>query len=162
MVCFIYSVGGEIYCFDSFKDVMVKVSFVCFGDFFVGVVVSNDGEWVVVQMVLVDILFKYFFDEVLIFYEDDEVICLIIDIYQCDVFVLVFYFIVGGFCDWLFGDVVDEVSLCVLVLGLMLEMVVVVLKIMCVQDLVLVVQKICVVICFCNIFGFCGWFFICL
>lgn len=160
--CFWYSVGSVSYVFCDFKEVMVKVSLVWFGDLLVGVVVGSVEECVIVQMVLVNLLLKIFFDELLIFYEEDEVIWLIFDSYDCVVFVLIVYLIVGDFCNWLLVDDIDSIVLVVVVFGVMLEMVVVVFKIMCNQDLILVVKKCCVIMVFCNIIGLFGCLFICL
>ncbi|MFX6250270.1 ethanolamine ammonia-lyase subunit EutB, partial [Acinetobacter baumannii] len=85
---------------------------------------------------------KHFLDEALIPYEDDEVTRLIIDTHQRDAFAPVSHLTVGGFRDWRLGDAADEASLRALAPGLTPEMAAAVSKIMRVQDLVLVAQKI--------------------
>ena len=145
MARFTHSVGGETYRFDSLKDVMAKASPARSGDFLAGVAASNDGERVAAQMALADIPLKHFLDEALIPYEDDEVTRLIIDTHQRDAFAPVSHLTVGGFRDWLLGDAADEASLRALAPGLTPEMAAAVSKIMRVQDLVLVAQKIRVV-----------------
>lgn len=142
MARFTHSVGGETYRFDSLKDVMAKASPARSGDFLAGVAASNDGERVAAQMALADIPLKHFLDEALIPYEDDEVTRLIIDTHQRDAFAPVSHLTVGGFRDWLLGDAADEASLRALAPGLTPEMAAAVSKIMRVQDLVLVAQKI--------------------
>ncbi|ENF6457933.1 ethanolamine ammonia-lyase subunit EutB, partial [Pseudomonas aeruginosa] len=150
MARFTHSVGGETYRFDSLKDVMAKASPARSGDFLAGVAASNDGERVAAQMALADIPLKHFLDEALIPYEDDEVTRLIIDTHQRDAFAPVSHLTVGGFRDWLLGDAADEASLRALAPGLTPEMAAAVSKIMRVQDLVLVAQKIRVVTRFRN------------
>lgn len=154
---FVQIIGVQCYVFNDFKMLLVKVSLVCFGDYFVGLVVVSEGECMVVCMVLVDVLLLVFFNEVLVLYEDDEVMCLIFDCYDVQVFQLIVLFIVGEFCNWLFLQEIDSVILVSVVVGIMLEMVVVVSKLMCNQDLIFVVCKCCVVIWFCNIIGLLGW-----
>lgn len=78
-----------------------------------------------------DLLLCVFLNDVLIFYESDDVMWLIIDSYDVVVFVLVVVMMVGDLCDWLLLFVVNVVLFVVFVLGLMLEMVVVVSKLMC-------------------------------
>ncbi|RMS35432.1 Ethanolamine ammonia lyase large subunit, partial [Pseudomonas coronafaciens pv. garcae] len=63
---------------------------------------------------------------------------------------------VGGFRDWLLSDLADETSLRALAQGLTPEMAAAVSKIMRVQDLVLVAQKIRVVTRFRNTMGLRG------
>lgn len=154
MARFTHSVGGETYRFDSLKDVMAKASPARSGDFLAGVAASNDGERVAAQMALADIPLKHFLDEALIPYEDDEVTRLIIDTHQRDAFAPVSHLTVGGFRDWLLGDAADEASLRALAPGLTPEMAAAVSKIMRVQDLVLVAQKIRVVTRFRNTSAF--------
>ncbi len=156
MARFTHSVGGETYRFDSLKDVMAKASPARSGDFLAGVAASNDGERVAAQMALADIPLKHFLDEALIPYEDDEVTRLIIDTHQRDAFAPVSHLTVGGFRDWLLGDAADEASLRALAPGLTPEMAAAVSKIMRVQDLVLVAQKIRVVTRFRNTLGLRG------
>lgn len=152
----LFGVGGETYRFDSLKDVMAKASPARSGDFLAGVAASNDGERVAAQMALADIPLKHFLDEALIPYEDDEVTRLIIDTHQRDAFAPVSHLTVGGFRDWLLGDAADEASLRALAPGLTPEMAAAVSKIMRVQDLVLVAQKIRVVTRFRNTLGLRG------
>ena len=96
-------------------------------------------------MALADIPLSHFVQEVLIPYEDDEVTRLIIDTHDKQAFAVVSHLTVGGFRDWLLSDAADEQVLRALAPGLTPEMVAAVSKIMRVQDLVLVAQKIRVV-----------------
>ncbi len=142
MATFAHSVGAQTYRFASLKEVMAKASPARSGDFLAGVAALNDGERVAAQMALADIPLTHFLQEVLIPYEADEVTRLIIDIHDKQAFAAVSHLTVGGFRDWLLSDAADEQSLRALAPGLTPEMAAAVSKIMRVQDLVLVAQKI--------------------
>lgn len=145
MASFSHAVGAFTYRFDSLKDVMAKASPARSGDFLAGVAAQNDGERVAAQMALANIPLKHFLEEVLIPYESDEVTRLIIDTHDKQAFSVVSHLTVGGLRDWLLSDAADEQSLRALAPGLTPEMAAAVSKIMRVQDLVLVAQKIRVV-----------------
>ncbi|MDR9861981.1 MULTISPECIES: ethanolamine ammonia-lyase subunit EutB [Pseudomonas] len=145
MASFAHTVGAQTYRFDSLKDVMAKASPARSGDFLAGVAALNDGERVAAQMALADIPLTHFLQEALIPYESDEVTRLIIDTHDKQAFAVVSHLTIGGFRDWLLSDAADETSLRALAPGLTPEMVAAVSKIMRVQDLVLVAQKIRVV-----------------
>ncbi len=156
MSSFQHTVGGETYRFDSLAEVMAKASPARSGDYLAGVAASNAGERVAAQMALADIPLKHFLTEALIPYEADEVTRLIIDSHDAASFAPVSHLTVGGFRDWLLGDSADEASLRALAPGLTPEMAAAVSKIMRVQDLVLVAQKIRVVSRFRNTVGLRG------
>jgi ethanolamine ammonia-lyase large subunit len=145
MATYAHSVGAQTYRFDSLKDVMAKASPARSGDFLAGVAALNDGERVAAQMTLADIPLSHFLQDVLIPYETDEVTRLIIDTHDKQAFAVVSHLTVGDFRNWLLSDAADEQSLRALAPGLTPEMAAAVSKIMRVQDLVLVAQKIRVV-----------------
>lgn len=145
MAAFAHTVGAQTYRFDNLKEVMAKASPARSGDFLAGVAALNDGERVAAQMALADTPLTHFLQEALIPYEADEVTRLIIDTHDKQAFAVVSHLTVGGFRDWLLSDAADEQVLRALAPGLTPEMVAAVSKIMRVQDLVLVAQKIRVV-----------------
>ncbi|KQW09963.1 MULTISPECIES: ethanolamine ammonia-lyase subunit EutB [Pseudomonas] len=145
MAAFAHSVGAQTYRFDSLKDLMAKASPARSGDFLAEVAALNDGERVAAQMALAELPLSHFLQEMLIPYEVDEVTRLIVDTHDKQAFATVSHLTVGGFRDWLLSDAADEQSLRALAPGLTPEMVAAVSKIMRVQDLVLVAQKIRVV-----------------
>ncbi|MDP9784865.1 ethanolamine ammonia-lyase subunit EutB [Pseudomonas fluorescens] len=145
MAAFAHSVGAQTYRFDSLKELMAKASPARSGDFLAEVAALNDGERVAAQMALADLPLSHFLQEMLIPYETDEVTRLIVDTHDKQAFAVVSHLTVGGFRDWLLSDAADEQSLRALAPGLTPEMVAAVSKIMRVQDLVLVAQKIRVV-----------------
>lgn len=156
MARFAHSVGGETYRFDSLKDLMAKASPARSGDLLAGVAASNAGERVAAQMALADLPLTHFLNEALIPYEADEVTRLIIDSHDANAFARVSHLTVGGFRDWLLSAQADETTLRTLAPGLTPEMAAAVSKIMRVQDLVLVAQKIRVVTRFRNTQGLRG------
>ncbi len=145
MASFAHTVGAQTYRFDSLKDLMAKASPARSGDFLAEIAALNDGERVAAQMALADLPLSHFLQEMPIPYEVDEVTRLIVDTHDKQAFATVSHLTVGGFRDWLLSDAADEQSLRALAPGLTPEMVAAVSKIMRVQDLVLVAQKIRVV-----------------
>ncbi|WP_300656345.1 ethanolamine ammonia-lyase subunit EutB [Pseudomonas sp.] len=156
MARFFHSVGGETYRFDSLREVMAKASPARSGDYLAGVAAASDGERVAAQMTLADIPLAHFLDEALIPYEADEVTRLIIDSHDRSAFAAVSHLTVGGLRDWLLSDQATEASLRALAPGLTPEMAAAVSKLMRVQDLILVAQKIRVVTRFRNTVGLRG------
>ena len=145
MATFVHTVGNQVYRFDSLKDVLAKASPARSGDVLAGIAASNDGERVAAQMALADIPLGHFLNEALVPYEQDEVTRLILDSHDSVAFAPVSHLTVGGLRDWLLSEQADEDSLRALAPGLTPEMAAAVSKIMRVQDLVLVAQKIRVV-----------------
>jgi ethanolamine ammonia-lyase large subunit len=156
MSSFQHSIGGTTYRFDSLRDVMNKASPARSGDYLAGVAASSAGERVAAQMTLAEIPLKQFLTEALIPYESDEVTRLIIDSHDAAAFAPVSHLTVGDFRNWLLSDAANEDSLRALAPGLTPEMAAAVSKIMRVQDLVLVAQKIRVVSRFRNTIGLRG------
>ncbi|MCF7542169.1 ethanolamine ammonia-lyase subunit EutB [Pseudomonas petrae] len=153
---FSHSIGGMVWRFDSLRELMAKASPARSGDFLAEVAASSDAERAAAQMALADVPLKQFLTEALIPYEEDEVTRLIVHSHDRAAFAPVSHLTVGGFRDWLLGDDATEVSLKALAPGLTPEMAAAVSKIMRVQDLVLVAQKIRVVTRFRNTVGLRG------
>ena len=153
---FSHSIGGMVWRFDSLRELMAKASPARSGDFLAEVAASSDAERAAAQMALADVPLKQFLTEALIPYEEDEVTRLIVDSHDRAAFAPVSHLTVGGFRDWLLGDDATEASLKDLAPGLTPEMAAAVSKIMRVQDLVLVSQKIRVVTRFRNTVGLRG------
>jgi ethanolamine ammonia-lyase large subunit len=156
MASFSHTVGHHTWRFDSLREVLAKASPARSGDYLAGVAASSDVERVAAQMALADIPLRHFLDEAVIPYEDDEITRLIVDSHDAAAFAPVSHLTVGGFRDWLLGEQADEAALRALAPGLTPEMAAAVSKIMRVQDLVLVAQKIRVVTRFRNTMGLRG------
>jgi ethanolamine ammonia-lyase large subunit len=153
---FSHSIGGMTWRFDSLRDLMAKASPARSGDMLAQVAAASDAERVAAQMALADVPLTRFLNDALIPYEQDEVTRLIMDSHDPTAFAPVSHLTVGGFRDWLLGDEATDASLKALAPGLTPEMVAAVSKIMRVQDLVLVAQKIRVVTRFRNTVGLRG------
>lgn len=153
---FVHTVAGTTWRFESLKQLMAKASPARSGDCLAEIAATSDAERAAAQMALADVPLKRFLSEALIPYEEDEVTRLIIDSHDPAAFAPVSHLTVGGFRDWLLGDEADEASLKALAPGLTPEMAAAASKIMRVQDLVLVAQKIRVVTRFRNTVGLRG------
>jgi len=153
---FVHHVGQQSWRFDSLRELMAKATPARSGDVLAGVAASTDAERVAAQMTLAEVPLKRFLDDALIPYEQDEVTRLIIDGHDRVAFAPVSHLTVGDFRNWLLSEAADEASLRALAPGLTPEMVAAVSKIMRVQDLVLVAQKIRVVSRFRNTIGLRG------
>jgi len=153
---FQHSVGGQTWRFADLKELLAKATPARSGDVLAGVAAGSDVERVAAQMALAEVPLKHFLSEAVIPYEADEVTRLILDTHDAQAFAPVAHLSVGGFRDWLLGPAADEASLAALAPGLTPEMVAAVSKIMRIQDLILVAQKIRVVTRFRNTIGLRG------
>ncbi|WP_312717246.1 ethanolamine ammonia-lyase subunit EutB [Stutzerimonas nitrititolerans] len=156
MATYSHSIGGQTWRFDSLRELLAKASPLRSGDCLAGVAAASDAERAAAQMTLADVPLKQFLSEAVIAYESDEVTRLIIDSHDTAAFAPVSHLTVGGLRDWLLGDQAGEADLRALAPGLTPEMAAAVSKIMRVQDLILVAQKIRVVTRFRNTMGLRG------
>lgn len=156
MAQFAHTVGGQTWRFASLRELLAKATPARSGDYLAGVAASSAAERVAAQMALAEVPLKHFLIEALIPYEADEVTRLIIDTHDVIAFAPVSHLTVGGLRDWLLGEQADEAALAALAPGLTPEMAAAVSKIMRVQDLILVAQKIRVVTRFRNTLGLRG------
>ncbi|KUM39984.1 ethanolamine ammonia-lyase subunit EutB [Pseudomonas sp. EpS/L25] len=153
---FQHSVGGQTWRFADLKELLAKATPARSGDVLAGVAAGSDVERVAAQMALAEVPLKRFLNEAVIPYEADEVTRLILDSHDARAFAPVAHLTIGGFRDWLLGPAADETSLAALAPGLTPEMVAAVSKIMRIQDLILVAQKVRVVTRFRNTIGLRG------
>ncbi|WP_421527055.1 ethanolamine ammonia-lyase subunit EutB [Pseudomonas brenneri] len=156
MTQFAHNVGGETWRFENLRELMAKATPARSGDYLAGVAAASAAERVAAQMALADLPLKHFLVEAVIPYEEDEVTRLIIDSHDAAAFAPVSHLTVGGLRDWLLSDEADETVLRALAPGLTPEMAAAVSKIMRIQDLILVAQKIRVVTRFRNTQGLRG------
>lgn len=156
MTTYSHSIGGQTWRFDNLRELLAKASPLRSGDCLAGIAATSDAERAAAQMTLADVPLKQFLTEAVIPYESDEVTRLILDTHDTTAFAPVSHLTVGGLRDWLLGDQADEASLRALAPGLTPEMAAAVSKIMRVQDLILVAQKIRVVTRFRNTMGLRG------
>lgn len=132
----------------SFKDLrtlLAKATPLRSGDELAGVAAAGAEERVIAQMALAEVPLTAFLNEAVVPYESDEVTRLIFDSHDKEAFALVAGWCVGELRDWLLGDEATGERIASLAAGLTPEMVAAVSKLMRVQDLVYVAQKISVV-----------------
>lgn len=156
MAIFAHTVGGRNWRFDSLRELMAKASPMRSGDLLAGVAAASVAERAAAQMALAEVPLQHFLSEPVVPYEQDEVTRLIIDTHDAPAFKPVSHLTVGGFRDWLLSDQADEFSIRSLAPGLTPEMAAAVSKIMRIQDLILVAQKIQVSTGFRNTVGLRG------
>src|SRR5690606_26889349 len=156
MTTYSHSIGGQTWRFDNLRELLAKASPLRSGDCLAGIAATSDAERAAAQMTLADVPLKQCLTEAVIPYASDEVTRLILDTHDATAFAPVSHLTVGGLRDWLLGDQADEASLRALAPGLTPEMAAAVSKIMRVQDLILVAQKIRVVTRFRNTMGLRG------
>lgn len=156
MATYSHTVGGQTWRFDDLREVLAKASPARSGDQLAGLAAGSDVERVAAQMTLAEVPLARFLDEALIPYERDEVTRLILDTHDRTAFAPVAHLTVSDFRDWLLSEQVDGAVLAALAPGLTPEMVAAVSKIMRVQDLILVAQKVRVVSRFRNTIGLPG------
>jgi ethanolamine ammonia-lyase large subunit len=150
------NLAGTHYVFSDLKTLMAKATPMRSGDCLAGLAADNATQRVAAQMCLADVPLKRFLEELLIPYEQDEVSRLIIDDHNTLAFASISHLTVGDFRNWLLSDLANSLSLAQVAAGLTPEMVAAVSKIMRVQDLILVSQKIEVVSRFRNTLGLRG------
>ncbi|MFC5548799.1 ethanolamine ammonia-lyase subunit EutB [Massilia aerilata] len=149
-------VGSRTYLFADLRELLAKASPARSGDYLAGVAAGSAEERVAAQMALADLPLTRFLNEALVPYETDEVTRLILDRHDAAAFAPIRHLTVGGLRDWLLGDEAIEPVLARLAPGITPEMAAAVLKIMRIQDLVLVARKCRVLTRFRNTIGLPG------
>lgn len=137
-----FDLGNTRYRFRDLKTLMAKATPARSGDYLAGIAASTASERVAAQMCLADVPLKRFLEETLIPYENDEVTRLIIDSHNKQAFLMISHLTVGDFRNWLLSDLASAQVLVTIATGLTAEMVAAVSKIMRIQDLILVAEKI--------------------
>lgn len=148
--------GGERWHFASLKSLLAAATPLRSGDMLAGVAAASDTQRIAAQMALAQLPLKAFLEEAVIPYEVDEVSRLILDGHDAAAFALVSHLTVGDFRNWLLSDECTAAELKALAPGLTPEMAAAVSKIMRLQDLILVAQKIRVETAFRNTMGLPG------
>jgi len=150
--------SNHSYHFDSLRDLLAKASPLRSGDVLAGICASTYEERIAAQIALSNVPLKNFLNEVVIDYEKDDITRLIIDSHDKEAFTAISHLTVGGFRDWLLSTEVTNEIIHQTCLGITPEMAAAVSKIMSLQDLILVAQKIEVVTKFRTTVGLKGRF----
>ena len=150
--------SNHIYNFDSLRTLLAKASPLRSGDVLAGVCANSYEERIAAQIVLANVPLKNFLNEVVIDYDKDDITRLIIDSHDTSAFTPISHLTVGGFRDWLLSTEVTNEIIHAVNSGITPEMAAAVSKIMSLQDLILVSQKIEVVTKFRTTIGLKGRF----
>lgn len=150
--------SNHIYNFDSLRTLLAKASPFRSGDVLAGVVATSYEERIAAQIALSNVPLKNFINEVVIDYEKDDITRLIIDSHDATAFLPIAHLTVGGFRDWLLSSEATNEIIHQIKNGITPEMAAAVSKIMSLQDLILVAQKIEVVTQFRTTVGLKGRF----
>ncbi len=150
--------SNHVYNFDSLRTLLAKASPLRSGDLLAGVCANSYEERIAAQIALSNVPLKNFLNEVVIDYEKDDITRLIIDSHDAIAFATISHLTVGGFRDWLLSTEVTNEIIHQTSMGITPEMAAAVSKIMSLQDLILVAQKIEVVTKFRTTVGLKGRF----
>ena len=150
--------SNHIYNFDSLRTLLAKATPLRSGDVLAGVCANSYEERIAAQIALSNVPLKNFLNEVVIDYEKDDITRLIIDSHDAIAFAPIAHLTVGGFRDWLLSTEVTNEIIHAVANGITPEMAAAVSKIMSLQDLILVAQKIEVVTKFRTTVGLKGRF----
>lgn len=150
--------SNHIYNFDSLRTLLAKATPLRSGDLLAGVCAKSYEERIAAQIALSNVPLKNFLNEVVIDYEKDDITRLIIDSHDKIAFAPISHLTVGGFRDWLLSTEVTNEIIHSISNGVTPEMAAAVSKIMSLQDLILVAQKIEVVTKFRTTIGLKGRF----
>ncbi|MFM2156158.1 MAG: hypothetical protein RL516_907 [Bacteroidota bacterium] len=150
--------SNHIYNFDSLRTLLAKATPLRSGDVLAGVCANSYEERIAAQIALSNAPLKNFLNEVVIDYEKDDVTRLIIDSHDAIAFAPISHLTVGEFRDWLLSSEVTNEIIHSVANGITPEMAAAVSKIMSLQDLILVAQKIEVVTKFRTTVGLKGRF----
>jgi ethanolamine ammonia-lyase large subunit len=150
--------SNHIYNFDSLRTLLAKATPLRSGDVLAGICANSYEERIAAQIALSNVPLKNFLNEVVIDYEKDDITRLIIDSHDKVAFTAISHLTVGGFRDWLLSKEVTNEIIHSVANGITPEMAAAVSKIMSLQDLILVAQKIEVVTKFRTTVGLKGRF----
>src|ERR1700743_1377595 len=142
---FTHIVGNIRHHFPDLRALLAKATPERSGDILAGIAATSAEERVAAQCALADVPLMHFLEEQLVPYEIDEVTRLIMDTHDAAAFAPVRSVTVGELRDWLLSDEATPERLVALAPGITPEMAAAVSKLMRLQDLIAVAQKIRVV-----------------
>ncbi len=151
-----FTVRGSRYQFDSLIDLLAKASPERSGDMLAGIAAKSPEERVAAQFCLADTLLSGLLDEGVLPASQDEVSKLIQNQWKADVFAKISHLTVGSLREFLLDEKTTGETIAGIRPGLTPEMIAAVSKIMSLQDMILVSQKIQIVTSFRNTLGLKG------
>lgn len=140
-----HTVRGVKHSFADLRTLLAQASPLRSGDQLAGVAAENAERRAIAQMTLAELPLSVFQQEAVVPYESDAVTRLIFDTQDKAAFAPVAGLSMGEFRDWLLSDDATGERIAKITAGLMPEMAAAVAKLMRVQDLIYVAQKISVV-----------------
>ena len=138
------TIAQRVHRFQGLGDVMAKATPARSGDRLAGVAAESAEERVAAQICLAGVPLKNFAETPIIPYESDEVTRAICDHWDQQAFQSISHLTVGEFREYLLDYKITDRELAAIAPGLMPEMVAAVCKLMRIQDLITVSQKITV------------------
>ena len=136
------TIGGERHTFPTLAALMAQATPRRSGDELAGLAADTEARRIAAQMALADLPLTTFLTEAPIPYEADEVTRLIIDSHDAAAFAPISHLTVGGLRDHLLSDAATPAELAALAPGLTPEMAAATAKIMRLQDLMVVANRI--------------------
>jgi len=140
-----HTVRGVKHSFADLRTLLAQASPLRSGDQLAGIAAEGAEQRAIAQMTLADLPLSAFQQEAVVPYESDAVTRLIFDTQDRLAFAPVAGLSVGEFRDWLLSDDATGECIAKIAAGLMPEMAAAAAKLMRVQDLIYVAQKISVV-----------------
>lgn len=133
---------GQVYAFDSVKEVLAKANELKSGDQLAGVAAKSAQERVAAKIVLAQLTLNDLYNNPAVPYDDDEVTRTIIDGVNQRIYQSIKNWTVEDLREWLLSDAATDIEIQRLSRGLTSEMVAAVCKLMTNMDLVYAAKKI--------------------
>ncbi|CAM3156690.1 ethanolamine ammonia-lyase subunit EutB [Sporolactobacillus spathodeae] len=133
---------GQVYAFQSVKEVLAKANELKSGDQLAGVAAKSNQERVAAKIVLAQLTLNDLYNHPAVPYDDDEVTRTIIDGVNQRIYQLIKHWTVEELREWLLSDVATDIEIQRLSRGLTSEMVAAVCKLMTNMDLIYAAKKI--------------------
>lgn len=133
---------GQVYAFDSVKEVLAKANELKSGDQLAGVAAKSAQERVAAKIVLAQLTLNDLYNNPAVPYDDDEVTRTIIDGLNQRIFQSMKNWTVEELREWLLSDVATNIEIQRISRGLTSEMVAAVCKLMTNMDLIYAAKKI--------------------
>lgn len=135
------SFSGEIFKFESVKEVLNKANEEKSGDKLAGVIARSAQERVAAKYILSQLTLNDIFNNPVVSYEDDEITRIIVDQTNMTIFEKIKNWTVAELREWILADTTTNYDIHMIRNGLTAEMIAAVCKIMSNMDLILGASK---------------------
>ncbi|MDF2910464.1 MAG: ethanolamine ammonia lyase large subunit, partial [Sporolactobacillus laevolacticus] len=133
---------GQVYAFDSVKEVLAKANELKSGDQLAGVAAKSAQERVAAKIVLAQLTLSDLYNNPAVPYDDDEVTRTIVDGVNQRIYQSIKNWTVEDLREWLLSDAATDIEIQRMSRGLTSEMVAAVCKLMTNMDLIYAAKKI--------------------